>query len=186
MPGKASGCDTPPVATITCRAASARTRSRSRTATRALPGSVVSFAYRPTHSAEQRTSAAPASSGDEVVVSEAVGEGEVGGAEEVPLNAERHVLALAPHPLYGRHAARGHAGDAVHAHQALAAGALQAERSARPVVLDRSGEGGDARAEQRSRDGVSWSRFDGRAVEEDAGQWNALITQSRDQIAEKT
>ena len=116
----------------------------------------------------QRDAAEQARPDQQMVVIEPLGKEEVGRAQEVGLGAERGVLPRTPHPFAQAHAARGQAGHAVHAHQALPARAGQAERSARPVELDRPGEGGDACAQERGGDGVPFPSLQAIAVERKA------------------
>src|SRR5207249_10809907 len=90
---------------------------------------------------------------------------EVGGAQHVGLRSQRSVLPRALHSLAERYPAGGQARHSVYAQQALPAGAGQAERPARAVELDRSGEGGDARAQERRGDGVPFPSLEAIAVE---------------------
>ena len=113
----------------------------------------------------QRHAAEEARAHQQVVVIEALGKEEIGGAEQVGVGAQRSVLPDALHPLAERHAAGGQAGHAVHAQEALPAGTGEAERAARAVKLDRPGEGCHARAQERRGDGVPFPSLEAIAVE---------------------
>src|SRR5229473_1417128 len=113
----------------------------------------------------QRQAAEESRAHQQVVVVEPLREEEVGGAQDVRIGSQRRVLPGALHPQAQRQAAGEQAGHAVHPQQALPARAGQAERPPRPVELDRPGEGGDSRAQERRGDGVPLPSLEAIAVE---------------------
>src|SRR5438067_1785488 len=105
---------------------------------------------------------------EKMMVIEVARKEEVGSAQQIRFHPERSVLPLALHALLQRNAAGEKTGHAVDAQEALPAAPAQAEGAARAVVLDRSGEGGDALAEKGRGDGVPRKAITALSIEREA------------------